>query len=842
MNIKRKLLSVCLAGIMALTVLPLSAFADGEAAETPPLDAGGYYLLDSAEDLYWFSDFVNSRTSSSEVVNARLEADIDLNPGISFAYNHETGKITVSKNNGENFHLGSGLKGTTLGAIDDGETAFKLNKWTPIGKLGKAYAGTFDGNGHTVNGVYVNDENIGFAGFFGLIGDINANNSYSGHVKSLTIGENSLILGYKCGGSGSTGGIAGMVMGIDSLTDCTNRAVVAGTSILPGSTSYTQKVGMVGGIAGCMAGSAEGCTNYGAVVSNTCAGGIIGNLTGGRTNTYAQADVLIRFCRNYGAVSADEQGGFAGGIAGNSGGYDKAGEDGGTIDACINFGRIRAYGAAGVVYRARRNATVKYCANRADVTATQAAGLVGYIDIGGAFLESSYNAAEIHAVESGSEPAAAYPLVYKIYTYWTGSIESCTVRKCYNDSTVHPCEDSALAGVSIKLTDCYNVPTETFAGGEPAYKMISGYEYRWKQNLPLPHEEGKIPQTYPDNIGARIVYQNTHYCCHTDSVDKEAHKAFFYSNQTGDITDEHVIGSNGLCTHCGIDKRVPNIVPEALPEATTREFYDVYIKTEGTPTADLTFDIVTGPENDTPPALPSWLNTDKRSNYLNLYGRPYDAGIFTFTVKATNTNGSSYKTYTLKVNENPIEEFAITTSHLPCANVGEKYTVQLTTNSKDPKMSISWEMMKGSVLPDGLIFNEKSGVISGTPTKAGLFTLEIMAIRGNGKDVDYANKTLILNVYDSMPPVYENAIVYDGRTVFITCAETGTYTVVFANCDKSGKLSEVKHVTRMLAQGYNTVDIPAGMQMSEGSSVFFWESFETMKPMCPAFTIGDMKK
>ena len=83
---------------------------------------------------------------------------------------------------------------------------------------------------------------------------------------------------------------------------------------------------------------------------------------------------------------------------------------------------------------------------------------------------------------------------------------------------------------------------------------------------------------------------------------------------------------------------------------------------------------------------------------------------------------------------------------------------------------------------------------------------------------------------------------YDGRTVFITCAETGTYTVVFANCDKSGKLSEVKHVTRMLAQGYNTVDIPAGMQMSEGSSVFFWESFETMKPMCPAFTIGDMKK
>ena len=140
----KKFLSLCMVFIMSMTIVPLSALADGETAETPPLDADGYYLLDSADDLYWFSDFVNNRTSSSEVVNARLETDIDLNPGISFAYNHEAGKITVSKNNGENFHLGSGLKETTLGAIDDGETAFALNKWTPIGTMSKAYAGTFD--------------------------------------------------------------------------------------------------------------------------------------------------------------------------------------------------------------------------------------------------------------------------------------------------------------------------------------------------------------------------------------------------------------------------------------------------------------------------------------------------------------------------------------------------------------------------------------------------------------------------------------------------------------------------------------------------------------------------
>ena len=298
----KKFLSLCMVFIMSMTIVPLSALADGETAETPPLDADGYYLLDSAEDLYWFSDFVNNKTSSSEVVNARLETDIDLNPGISFAYNHETGKITVSKNNGENFHLGSGLKETTLGAIDDGETAFALNKWTPIGTMSRAYAGTFDGNGHTVNGVYVNDEKIGYAGFFGIIGDINANNRYSGHVKNLTVGENSLIFGYKCGGSGSTGGIAAMAMSIDTIANCINRAAVVGKSSYVSFNSSASSVGMVGGIVGCMAGKAENCENYGTVISDNYAGGIAGNLTGGRTKTYAQAYVSLENCRNYGEI------------------------------------------------------------------------------------------------------------------------------------------------------------------------------------------------------------------------------------------------------------------------------------------------------------------------------------------------------------------------------------------------------------------------------------------------------------------------------------------------------------------------------------------------------------
>ena len=849
MNIKRKLLSFWLVGIMALTVLPLSAFADGEAAETPPLDADGYYLLDSPEDLYWFSGFVNGRSNINDKVNARLAADIDLNPGVSFAYNSETGKITAAKGEGS-FHLGSGLNGTTLGAPDAGETPFELNKWTPIGKGGMAYVGTFDGNGHTVNGVYVNDENIGYAGFFGLIGDINANNKYSGYVKNLTIGENSLILGYECGESGSTGGVAATAMSIDTLENCINRATVAGKSSYVPFNSSASRVGMVGGIVGCMAGKAENCENYGTVISDNYAGGIAGNLTGGRTNTYARAHVSLENCRNYGEVygneafvSATETSGHAGGIVGNSGGGSTAGCDGGIIAGCVNFGKVRASGAAGIVYQAREGTGIQYCANRSEVAATMVAvGLVGQIDWGGCTLESSYTAGNVTLNGKGGETAIAYPIA-GIVKYFMGQYPSYTVKKCYNDNDVFPCdENNALAGANINMIECYSVATSVFASGEPAYKMGSWYGLRWKQDLPIPQEEGKIPQTYPDIIGTRNVYKNTRYCCHTDSSDKEAHKTIFYSNREGNITDEHIIGAEGFCTHCETDFRTPNIVPDSLREATTRIYYDVDIKTEGTPTDGLKFDIVTSENDDTEPERPNWLHIYKADNLLNLYGTPNVAGTFTFTVKATNANGSSYKTYTLRVNENPIEEFAITTNYLPHGSLGKQYEAQLETNSKEPKAQIYWSIEKGYSLPTGLVLDEKSGKISGIPEVTGRFILSVTAERNYGKEWDIANKKLILNVYDDTPPVYENSIVYDGRTVFVICEESGTYTVAFANYDKSGKLSGLKAVAQEFAQGYNTVSMPNGMQLSAGSRLFLLESIETMKPMCRTFTVDDIKK
>ncbi len=722
--------------IMLMTFLPLSTFADGETGTEPPKAADGYYLLDSAEDLYWFSDFVNNRTSSSEVVNARLEADIDLNSGISFAYNNETGKITVSKNNGENFHLGSGLKGTTLGAIDDGETVFALNKWTPVGTSSKAYAGTFDGNGHTVNGVYVNDENIGYAGFFGIIGDINANNKYSGHVKNLTVGENSLILGYKCGGSGSTGGISAMAMSIDTLANCINRATVVGKSSYVSFNSSASSVGMVGGIVGCMAGKAENCENYGTVVSDNYAGGIAGNLTGGRTNTYAQAYVLLENCRNYGEVygneafvSATETSGHAGGIVGNSGGGDTFGCDGGIIAGCVNFGKVRASGAAGIVYQAREGTRIQFCANRSEVAATMVAvGLVGHIDWGGCTLESSYTAGNVTLTGEGGETAIAYPIAGLLRSF-LGNFPSYTVKKCYNDSSVLPCEDNALAGANININACYSVATSVFATGEPAYKMGSWYDLRWKQNIAEPYEEGKIPEDYPNITGTRVVSYITHYCCHTDETNKKAHKKSFYSNSTEDIIDEHALNEKGICTHCGKDLRKPIFSKDSLPEAKAGKSYNVRVSVSDDPPSLKDYiKAVVSETDDTAYSFTHGLTGKSDYNwrygyYYDIYGVPSESGMLSFTLCAENDNGITKKTYTLKINESdPLE--ITTQSKLDNATVGSEYSRSLSVNSD---IAAAWSIADGSSLPAGLSLNRETGAINGTPTESGKYTFSVTA-------------------------------------------------------------------------------------------------------------------
>ena len=121
--------------LLVMMLTTATAWAQTTITPTPPSqDDDGYYLIGTAAELYGFADLVNSGNASA---NAKLTADIVVNEHVLAA-------------NGE---------------ANTGDFV----QWTPIGNNyfeDKVYSGTFDGQGHTVSGLYVsgNGWNVGFVG------------------------------------------------------------------------------------------------------------------------------------------------------------------------------------------------------------------------------------------------------------------------------------------------------------------------------------------------------------------------------------------------------------------------------------------------------------------------------------------------------------------------------------------------------------------------------------------------------------------------------------------------------------------------------------------------------
>ena len=221
-------------------------------------DTENAYLIYTAEGLKAFRDIVNGLNghTANPSVNGKLMNDITLNDG------------TFDEN----------------GNWSNEGTPYQ---WTPIGTEANPYTGSFDGNGHTIKGLYVKDKES--AGLFGYtkyevdkqIQDV----AVTGHVE----------------GTEYAGGIAGYA-GLD-ITRCVNlcRVVVSGSG-----TTY------VGGIAGLTdSGSIYNCTNIGQISGkdSVYAGGITGYANSG----------AVSYCCNVGKVSVSSGNPQdAGGIAGHT--------------------------------------------------------------------------------------------------------------------------------------------------------------------------------------------------------------------------------------------------------------------------------------------------------------------------------------------------------------------------------------------------------------------------------------------------------------------------------------------------------------------------------------------
>lgn len=225
------------------------------------LNSDGVYEIGNAGQLYWFASLVNGdRThadfeSQNGAANAILVKDIVVNDG-------DISKLASAQSN-------------------------SLRKWSPIGTSDNSYTGQFDGQGHTISGIYFSDSTADNVGLFGYT---------RGGADIYNVGiVNSYIEGKNC-----VGGILGRNnnSGVN-VQHCFSEATVIGNE-------------GVGGIEGSTyGGKIINCYNAGSVTGSKFVGSIRGrntNSSGAMDNCFNVGEVIGRGTDNIGGIRGDGNG------------------------------------------------------------------------------------------------------------------------------------------------------------------------------------------------------------------------------------------------------------------------------------------------------------------------------------------------------------------------------------------------------------------------------------------------------------------------------------------------------------------------------------------------------
>lgn len=221
-----------------------------------------------------------------QMVNSWMNDASDSGDGI--LHIEDASAITALKDrNMQNIILKNDIQ---MPSVNDGES-----NWLYIGNWNNPYAGTFDGEGHTVSGIKINAENnygksYQQAGMFGVLEGVVKNVIFKDC--SVTGAYNAgIVAGYNDGGTISnvtvTGGSVIGVMYTGGIVGSSDGWIVGcsvtGSSTLTDVDSEYDMTADVGGIVGSQhAGGVIGCTSD-AIVSLTTAkdyqyiGGIVGN-------------------------------------------------------------------------------------------------------------------------------------------------------------------------------------------------------------------------------------------------------------------------------------------------------------------------------------------------------------------------------------------------------------------------------------------------------------------------------------------------------------------------------------------------------------------------------------
>lgn len=306
--------------------------------------------------------------------------------------------------------------------------------WEPIGAK-DVFSGTFDGGGHTINGLYISQTTSDYAGLFGCVGP-------NGKVCNLRV-EGTISL--KSGGKYVGGVIARVYVGSDDAVNLLYTPASKLSSNVNILTSGKRDDSFVGGIIGqCFDDQGGGhltieeCFSMGTINHKLdatddfwqqVAGGIVGGITG------KASTVFITNCINKCRISGVRKGA---GIVGESSASL-------SIKNCYNTAVVDSRCSGGIVGEcysySRRSLEVVNCYNTGNVTTWviggNGGGIVAEIRYGSLKIQYCYNTGKIQG------PGCIGGIVGKAFKLTSSS----KIENCYNQGKVCGASDSGgIAG------------------------------------------------------------------------------------------------------------------------------------------------------------------------------------------------------------------------------------------------------------------------------------------------------------------------------------------------------------------------------------------------------------
>ena len=447
------------------------------------------YEIGNAGQLYWFAGLVNgtlSGVTQNTSANAVLTKDIVVNKNV--------------------------LKPD--GTVNEG--TFK--EWTPIATSASPYTGIFEGQNHTISGLYFNQEESYDIGLFGR------NN---GKI------ANAGILDSYFYGTSKVGGVCGNNY-TGTITNCYNTGSVSGFGTLGGVSGYNYtgsitncyNTGNVSGSSG-FVGGVSGDNSKGTIINSYNAGSVSGlEYVGGVSGDNDTGSITD--CYNIGSVSGSE--GNVGGVNGNN--------NGGTITNSYNAGSVSGIERHVGGVNGWNNGTITNCYNVGSVSGTEYYHVGGVNGENDGTITNCYNAGSVSG--TGNYVGGV-----------SGENYNGTITNCYYDSTIYT--GAAIGDDRGATTKVEGKTTDEFKTGEIAYLLSQGCSTGEGDDT-VTYDGSIWGQTvgtdnYPTLGGAKVYKNATYNGCEGKPGDAVS---YAYSNTKKNTYGGHPDADNdGKCDSCG---------------------------------------------------------------------------------------------------------------------------------------------------------------------------------------------------------------------------------------------------------------------------------------------------